>query len=382
MQKKIEHANEKIPCIEVLRACAVLLVLIHHINGDLLPGGGYRFYDYFKGWVGVDLFFAISGFVISRNLKLQFDLIASKRGYWLIVLEFWTKRAYRLLPSAWLWLIIILALAGYYNRAGLFGTVPTNVNATIAAILNFANFRLADAFGNYPYGASFVYWSLSLEEQFYLIFPFLMLLFRKWLPGFLLLAFALQVLIGKKVGDWSILFRTEAISLGIFLAFFEQSALYKKVEPKLMRNRLIALCVTIVLFALLALVPGKALDVSPYNYAVVAVISSALVWLASYGQNYIIPATFLSGALGYIGARSYAIYLIHIPAFYIVRETCFRFQLVIPGAAMIFVALILIFIMAELNYRLIEMPLRKRGAVISQRFRASKGGKYSALDPA
>ena len=183
---------KRIMDIEVLRGIAVLGVVLHHMRDNLFLGTASwleALDPRAQFWWGVDLFFAISGFVIARSLIPTLQGCTTRQAFWQQARSFWIRRVFRLLPAAWLWLAVILLAALLFNRSGAFGSLHANVQATLAGLLHYANFRFADALFNYEYGASFVYWSLALEEQFYLLFPLLILLFRQRL------AWALAVLV-------------------------------------------------------------------------------------------------------------------------------------------------------------------------------------------
>ncbi|MGL4564580.1 MAG: acyltransferase family protein, partial [Halioglobus sp.] len=161
--------------LDLLRAISVLAIVVHHANYNLLEWSSpalVRFYQYFGGSFGPDLFFAISGFIIARDLVPRLRACNSNKEWLNASLHFWIKRAFRILPSAWFWLALILLLSVVFNSTGAFGSFRANFEATIAGVLQVANFRFAAALGNFHYGASFVYWTLSLEEQFYILFPF------------------------------------------------------------------------------------------------------------------------------------------------------------------------------------------------------------------
>jgi peptidoglycan/LPS O-acetylase OafA/YrhL len=370
MATEHQPATHRIDCIEVLRGLAVLFVVAHHIKGSLIAitaPGAVRFYEYFYGWVGVDLFFAISGFVIARVLLQQLSACSHPGAFWRTVLSFWIRRAWRLLPSAWLWLAIMLGCSAFYNASGVFGSVETNLAATLAGILNVANFRFADAFGSYFYGTSFVYWSLSLETQFYLVLPICMFVFRRWLAWLLPLAVIWQLFSVRSL--FLMAFRTDAIMLGILLAMWSRTDSYRRFEPTaLKRLPGAAPAVLGVLLTLLVCLPSKKLNITPLPVGMVALVSIVLVWLASYDRRYILPFPPLRRALCWVGGRSYGIYLMHIPVFYAVRETIHRAGLEPGGAGvMIPMALVAVFVLSDLNYRFFELPLRKKGIGIARK---------------
>ncbi|MGA0369805.1 MAG: acyltransferase family protein [Kiritimatiellia bacterium] len=138
----LKPSSPRIPDVEVLRGIAVLLVLLQHLNGDLFINTASHLHSpfhYWSGWVGVDLFFAISGFVIARSLIPQLQVSKDRSSRRRIVLSFWIRRAWRLFPSACLWLAIILFLVIFFNRSGVFGTLGANLAATWAGLFNYAN---------------------------------------------------------------------------------------------------------------------------------------------------------------------------------------------------------------------------------------------------
>src|SRR5699024_656093 len=109
-----------------------------------------------------------------------------------------------------------------------------------------------------------------------------------------------------------------------------------------------------------------------YRVNLMAVGCGILVWLASFNKNYILPAGWLQKALVWAGLRSYAIYLIHIPAFYATRELGARLGLgqtfSIPSWLLAALVTAVIFCLAELNFRIVETPLRQKGRRIAKRY--------------
>jgi len=206
--------------IEVLRAVAVLGVILQHMHGNLFPKAALdaSLSVFFRGGVGVDLFFAISGFVIARSFLPKALHSSPEVRYRTIACRFWINRFFRLAPSAWLWLLIILVLCLTYNESGVFGTFETNAYWTLSGVLNFSNILFAQYFAVQEPGVSFVYWSLSLEEQFYLVFPLVVWLFKRRVSWFFA-ALALAQIFSQR-GLYEMVFRTDAIAFGVLVACF------------------------------------------------------------------------------------------------------------------------------------------------------------------
>ena len=369
--------HRRIADIEVLRGLAVISVVVQHAHGNLFmhcPPWMEYFFAHFAWWFGVDLFFAISGFVIARDLVPTLNPCRSHAEFFHHALSFWIRRAFRLLPSAWLWLALMLLASAVFNQAGYFGSARTNLAATLAGILNFANFRFADCFFKYPYGSSFAYWSLSLEEQFYLLFPVLIFLCRRWLAGVLLLGIVLQFCLVRT--PLLMVVRTDALMLGVLLAMTEGRSIYLKLQPVfLSQSRLIRVLVVALLLTLMGVMASDAFGLFRFRVGIIALCSASLVWLASYDRDYIMGDSVLKRCLLYVGSRSYAIYLIHVPTFFFIREIVYRWG---PGAdaaswqmnlGLGLSAFALIVCLSEFNYRCVETPLRARGKRLAGRLR-------------
>jgi len=379
--------------IECLRAIAVVGVAFHHMQGNLLhPGLPWisRLFRHADFWFGVDLFFAISGFVIARSLLPQMAASAtSLREQIGVIGAFWIRRFWRLLPSAWLWLGLIMLAVIAFNHGGAFGSIRANLMATLAGMFDVANFRFADAFFRYEYGTSFVYWSLSLEEQFYLLLPLLVVVLRRRIDLLMFGIFMLQFCLVRTPLLMSV--RTDALALGVLLAIAAPSKTYGALSPRfLLRLNWLRILLPSLLLAILATLASADNGAWRFRISAIAVLSAALVWLASYDRDYLLPEGWCKGLLVWIGARSYAIYLIHVPVYFLLRELCFRLgpsdaPLHAPAWLLVILASGLIALLADLNYRYLEQPLRQRGRRIASRFRhrwtERPGGVTSLADP-
>ena len=365
----------RIDDIEVLRGIAITMVLFEHLPINLIVWHSHflAFLDHYcRGWVGVDLFFVISGFVIARGLLPLRARAADRLQYAHGVLAFWIQRAWRLLPSAWLWLGVPLLASIVFNRGGFFDPPANNFTCLVTGALNVANFHEIHAY-RVEHCNSFPYWSLSLEEQFYLILPVLLFVTGRWLPAVMLAAIAIQF-----AEPPTLLFmftRPGAFAFGVLLAMASGTRLWKLCEPTGLSNnapgRAAILLVPLIFMG--ALGSGQ-LHIVEFKVGLIALLAALLVWIASYDRNLLVTPRMPRQLLMWLGSRAYSLYLTHIPAFSATREIWLRLSP--PGTifdrhfALRFVltagALTLAF--TELNFRFVERPLRRRGRRIAQAF--------------
>jgi peptidoglycan/LPS O-acetylase OafA/YrhL len=148
------------PDIQGLRAIAVTMVVIYHLYPSFLPGG----------FVGVDVFFVISGFLITGHLWRGYQRSGRVR-----LLDFWGRRAKRLIPAAALVLAVTWAVARFVLPASQLSDTAEQVRASA---LYYQNWLLAHNAVDYLTSSAAAtpvqhFWSLSVEEQFYLVWPLL-----------------------------------------------------------------------------------------------------------------------------------------------------------------------------------------------------------------
>jgi peptidoglycan/LPS O-acetylase OafA/YrhL len=148
------------PEIQALRAVAVLAVVTNHVWPHTVTGG----------YVGVDVFFVISGFLITGHLLREVDA-----GGRIRLAAFWARRARRLLPASLLVLLTTLVLSMALLPETLWGTVLRQVGASALYVQNWALAAdSVDYFASQQQASPVThFWSLSAEEQFYLVWPLL-----------------------------------------------------------------------------------------------------------------------------------------------------------------------------------------------------------------
>lgn len=166
VQQRATKATHFLPHVQGLRAIAVLLVVLYHVWPGRLTGG----------YIGVDIFFVISGFLITGQLARELD-----RTGRIALPSFWAKRVRRLLPAS-ITVLVFSSLAVLFILP--LSSLVAETKEILASTFYVENWALAS--GSVDYLASHEattvqhYWSLSLEEQFYLFWP-LLLLGATWL---------------------------------------------------------------------------------------------------------------------------------------------------------------------------------------------------------
>ncbi len=369
--------NTRLAEVEALRTIAVLLVLVQHLPDNLIFWPSYLgdkilFTSGF--WTGVDLFFAISGFVIARSLLPRLAGVTDWLSFTRIAVTFWIARAWRLLPSAWFRLTAPLILCLAFNRSGIYGSFADNWSVFVAGLLDLQNFHLMQTFYHSGNGTAFAQWSLSLEEQFYLLLPFAAFFFRRYLVfPLLLLAFAgffvPNTILMHMVRLWPVAF-------GVLLALWSLHRSYHECAPTgLAKSRAARIGLLVILLTCLVSTGSTNLHIVSFYQGPVALISVILVWVASYGRGYLWQAGFSRRMMEGIAARSYCLYLVHIPVYFAAREVWFRLRgTALPnhlqGLTLIGFAVLAVFAVAEVNHRFLEQPLREYGKRLASDYRA------------
>ncbi|OCZ56613.1 hypothetical protein A7P23_11485 [Achromobacter xylosoxidans] len=377
-----ETAKERINDVEALRAVAIGFVLIQHLNW-LFPWTN-KYLEaknhFFNFSVGVDLFFAISGFVIARSLLPQLEAAQTTKETAATIAAFWIRRIFRIWPLSWLWLgVLAICSLAFAGTPYAFASISTQFNDIVAAILQVANFHWWQCVADKNVcGQTLVWWSLSLEEQFYIALPIAALLFRTRLALFLVVVIAAQFFIPRPPATASIFWwiRTDAIALGVLVAMFARTSTYALLEPTFMANRKYGMPLVLVAIVLLAActgAPGVRPDPVFFATGIAAILSALLVLIASYNRGYILSSRLLTPSVLWLGSRSFALYLTHTIMFRFANNL-WRW---IEGADVVFTGrytlrflatwIILLIFFAELSYRLCEVPMREKGRLLARK---------------
>lgn len=349
--------------IQSLRGYAILITIFAHLAPLLPHMEPYLVYFWLGG--GVDLFFCISGFVIARVLFER-----ERSSFLEFYLPFLIKRVFRLWPAAIFWSLIVLLLSLFFNARGSFDTFENNLFMAVVAWFQVVNFQmifslyfdLSQVVVSSPLR---IYWSLSLEEQFYLVFPVLLFFLgnRKIAVLALFLAMA-QLFLYRPWPSPLWFFRTDAICMGILIAWlhFKGYALY--VTPAFLNSTVLRRVSSLSLCVLLFAVARK--EIIWFYNGLVVLVAAGLVFFASFDKGYFVRDGLFRKIMSYIGERSYSMYLTHMVCIVFVREFYVRFYGSLPREGFYpiclgFVVFFLVFLTSEISYRVIETPLRNKG---------------------
>jgi len=293
-----------IPALDGLRGLAILLVIIHHQLIPLPLNGGF---------LGVDLFFVLSGFLITSLLLKEFDATES-----ISLTKFYARRVLRLAPALLLYLLVSLVVI-YSLHPNEFVREVKLVGLSLAYL---TNWRMALGW-DYSLDPTAIIWSLSIEEQFYLLWPPILLLALTARINKNHLATALILLVVgialHRAALWSsgaelnrmyygTDTRADAPLLGCVVAILSTNQIGARVKAVLNIGALVAAVALTVL-----VVTTSFTDAFLYRggYTLVAIGAGLLTWsIADQGENFL--ARVLSWTpLRWFGTISYGLYLWH-----------------------------------------------------------------------
>lgn len=329
------------PEIDGLRALAVIAVITNHFNKDILP----------SGYLGVDIFFVISGFVITSS-------IANRPSKHLgdFLLEFYNRRIKRLVPALVLFVLINSVLICLFNP-----NPETSIKTGIASLFGLSNIllRSSNYFAESANLNIFTHtWSLGVEEQFYFLFPFIV-----WFTGFSRMA---------TKGTRNLFLLMVSLSTASLLAFIilyqsNQSAAYFLMPTRFWEmgvGCLLSLSLrgsnylnsSLTPFPLLLLISIVAVFFIPLQFAIIATIAVIIltsILIVSLRPDTAAYQLFTQKPVIYIGLISYSLYLWHWSVLSISCWTIGIHWWSVP------IQLGLMFLFAIVSYRYLENPLRR-----------------------
>lgn len=329
--------------IDGLRGLAVLAVFAGHLGLPLAPGG----------FVGVDVFFVISGFVIAsvvtrRQAAGKFSLV-----------DFWERRTRRLLPAVLLMIVATTAMACFHMFPDELISYAGSSLSTLGFAANLWFWQTIDYFAAPPDMHPLLHaWSLGVEEQFYILFPLLMMALWRWFPKAIKPALGVVALASFAVGVWWArdqpsagfylpLSRAWELLLGVLLA---KGAIPTPSDRRI-RSLLGLAGLGLVLWSMATFQPWTAMP----GLAALAPCLGTLM-LLSAGEDTPTGALLSIPPMRFYGFISYSLYLWHWPLISFQRML-YGEQV---GSVAPYVVLALAVVLATLSWKFVEIPIRDR----------------------
>jgi peptidoglycan/LPS O-acetylase OafA/YrhL len=392
-----------LPGLDGMRALAVIAVMIYHANDSWLPGG----------FLGVEMFFVISGYLITLLLIAE-----RERTYRISLTQFWMRRARRLLPALFMMMGLLTIWTALFERDAL-GQLRGDVTAGFFYVSNW--YQIWVGLG-YTSSGDFAplrhLWSLAVEEQFYLIWPLLMVVFlrrsgtrrvaniSRWL---FLAAVVITVLVGlafhpgpavdatqNPEGFWwlgdrpiskldmlylSTIGRAGGLLLGsAFAMVWRPYAVVRGPLREKGRRFDVVAAFALVGFGWMCWQihlagPGGA-DVRLFRGGLFVAGLLTLLIIAAVAHQEARSNTLLGNRLFvWIGVRSYGLYLYHWPIYQIIRKVAGNRLTVIEFVW----AMVATFIITDLSYRFVETPIRRGRLRANLRFVRSNAQAKATL---
>lgn len=382
---RIELDTNRIYGFDILRALAILFVLIHH-SQTLIPEEKFKYIEPFL-YDGVGIFFVLSGFLIGGILL---KIMSNGKFTYVKLISFWKRRWLRTLPNYFLVLIILISLNLSFTKGfNLIEYIPFF-------------FFSQNLFYKHPLFFSEA-WSLSVEEWFYLLVPsilFILGLFRKSSLKKNLITTVVVIIITitlyryfkfvnlESSGDYGLLFGRQVFTrldclmfgvLGAFVHFYNNSFWHKFRNLSLVLGLLF-----LITFKLVEICYANTLYYCVFSFSITSITT---LFFLPYLSNIKKGKGFVFKILTYVSLISYSIYLINfsIVKFWILNNIDFSFLSDINGYLYLIVKLVmywlLTIVLSILLYKYFEMPttsLRDKNLSV-QKFRQRGIEKYQTL---
>ena len=359
--------NKHISEIDSLRGVAIFLTLIAHLafmQPTISSIYLYIINHIAQFWGGVHLFFVISGYVISRSFMDKFSkkYTPEKLNYLVECKKFYLRRFFRIIPTAMFWILFTLVVAINFNTHESFGT-NKSIYIQAAAAATFVYNALTPWIAGSAYG---IYWSLSFEEQFYLLFPIFSRKAERFKLIFLIAIIFIFSYIHRPANQNLIMvsFPLDAICWGVLIALVQKNKWVERFEPSFLSK---------IQFSFLNIVGALSVIIlSPIllrNYvfgtSVLELSAAWLVFCASYNKGYIYSVGIIGSLFRKLGRVSFSLYCAHMPAYLITREIIIsmgnNYYPSIQNWIALGISLTICFFFSTLSYTFIEKPTRLFG---------------------
>lgn len=341
---RLPASFERVPSLDGLRAVSILIVMLSHfVDSHLFPGG-----------FGVLVFFVISGFLITRLM-----LAEQKNAGRVDLRNFYLRRAFRLYPVVTVYTAVVVLFVVVTAR-------PFDLYEPASALFYFANYLYAwDSMAPHaglvkmPFT---IFWSLSVEEHFYLFFPVLFVFLRGrglvgWMAAICAVCLALRLFFAALHPEWlqsrffySTDVRLDSIAFGVLLAALCETHYAGRVIALLAQPAAVAAAIAVILLCM-AIRNDWFRETIRYTLLAMAVtvIVAAIVFSPRYAP---VQAVLNLSFVRWIGVLSYSLYVWHLLLPFLLRPVAPS----LPYSATVLVDFALSLGIAALSYYVIEKP--------------------------
>ena len=343
------------PALDGLRALAVLAVLLYHGGVSWAQGG----------FLGVDLFFALSGYLITA-------LLLAERGETgrVDAKSFWMRRAKRLLPALFLMMLVLAAYVALFASPEEAQRLRADGTATILYVANWWYALSGASYFEAFHPSMFRHtWSLGIEEQFYLVWPLLFIGGMAWMKGrtkhfavvvvgFAVISAALMFMLYSPNDDPSRVFygtdtRAQALLLGAALALLLHGRDVRRLTDRW--GVVLGAAALVGCFAMFGLTNDHMGWLYEGGFFLMGLIAVVSIASAAGDQTTVVNRALSWKPLVWIGSISYGLYLWHWPIFVFLDEN--RTQ--IEGYPLLALRLAVTFVVAALSFYFVEKPVRR-----------------------
>ncbi|HEC2201757.1 TPA: acetyltransferase [Staphylococcus delphini] len=347
------------PGLDGIRAVAVIAIIIYHLNPQWLWGG----------FLGVDTFFVISGYLITSLLLTEYHNTGK-----IELTSFWLRRVKRLIPAVLFLVMGVLVLTLIF--------MPTEIQKvradSIAAIFYVSNWwyimQNVDYFEQFSVQPLKHLWSLAIEEQFYLVFPIVLLSLLSFIRRLKSIRIIFLILLVISMITMMVLYvpnenvarvyfgtdtRIQTLLMGVLLAlvwppFQLKAKVNRKMRMMIDTTGVVGLAILFICFKFVS----ETNSILYYGgFFLISAVTLLVIASSVHPSGYF--AKFLGNKVfTFIGSRSYSLYLWHYPIIVLIHHQFVQGQ--IPPLVYV-VEILLMILMAEFSYKFIEQPFRKEG---------------------
>ncbi|HEC2153500.1 TPA: acetyltransferase [Staphylococcus delphini] len=347
------------PGLDGIRAVAVIAIIIYHLNPQWLWGG----------FLGVDTFFVISGYLITSLLLTEYHNTGK-----IELTSFWLRRVKRLIPAVLFLVMGVLVLTLIF--------MPTEIQKvradSIAAIFYVSNWwyimQNVDYFEQFAVQPLKHLWSLAIEEQFYLVFPIVLLSLLSFIRRLKSIRIIFLILLVISMITMMVLYvpnenvarvyfgtdtRIQTLLMGVLLAlvwppFQLKAKVNRKMRMMIDTAGVVGLAILFICFKFVS----ETNSILYYGgFFLISAVTLLVIASSVHPSGYF--AKFLGNKVfTFIGSRSYSLYLWHYPIIVLIHHQFVQGQ--IPPIVYV-VEILLMLLMAEFSYKFIEQPFRKEG---------------------